>query len=309
MAQIKEVRGILWDNGVIANCRWRGVRLRDILLRAGLAQELQKVQHDNYHVWFASHVSVCQDDMYYGGSVPLAKALDPEGDVILALDVSVSFKSFENSVNCGYQMNDEQLTPDHGYPLRVVVPGYTGARWVKWVDQITIATAESPNFYQQCDYKVLPPTVESKDQALKFWDKVPSITTLAVNSVIASMILVPSQSGLLNETEKVRVKGYTMGRGGKGGRITSVEIAVDKNGEENWVEAQITYQEGKWSWTLWQCELDVSEAKQEAESHGKRELQILARARDEIGEMQKRECAWNLRGVAFNAYARGVWRW
>jgi len=206
-------------------------------------------------------------------------------------------------------MNGDLLSPDHGYPLRAVVPGYTGARWVKWVDQITIAASESPNFYQQRDYKVLPPTVESKNQALKYWDKIPSITSLAVNSVVASMTLIPSPSNVSNQTEKVRVKGYTMGRGGKGGRITSVEIAIDDNGEEQWEEAQITYQEGKWSWTLWQCELDVTEAKREAEKQGKRELGILARAKDQNGELQKRECAWNLRGVAFNAYARGVWRW
>lgn len=88
MAQIKEVKGILWDNGVIANCRWRGVRLRDVLLRAGLAEGLQGGTYEGYNVWFASHVSMCQDDSYYGGSIPLEKALDPEGDVLLAMEVS-----------------------------------------------------------------------------------------------------------------------------------------------------------------------------------------------------------------------------
>ena len=76
MAEIKEVRGIIWDSGVIANCRWRGVRLRDVLLRAGIDERAAPA-----HVWFASHVSACQDDTYYGGSIPLAKALDPAGDV------------------------------------------------------------------------------------------------------------------------------------------------------------------------------------------------------------------------------------
>lgn len=81
MAAIKEVKGITWDNGVIANCRWRGVRLRDVLLWAGVAE------NQAGHVWFASNVSACQDDSYYGASIPLSKAMDVQGDVLLGFEV------------------------------------------------------------------------------------------------------------------------------------------------------------------------------------------------------------------------------
>ncbi|KAI5122760.1 hypothetical protein M0805_009842 [Coniferiporia weirii] len=284
MADIKPVKGITWDNGVIANCRWSGVRLRDILLRAGVDAAMQDA-----HVWFSSHVSVCQDDPYYGGSIPLDKALDPEGDVLLALD-----------------MNSQPLSPDHGYPLRVVVPGFTGARWVKWIDRITIASGESPSFYQQRDYKVLPPDCTTADQAAPLWNKIPSINALPVNSVIASISPAPDASG------KVRVKGYAMGNGGSGRQIAGVQVALqpDEGDEEAWTDATVTYQEGKWSWTLWECVVDVGDAVANARKTGdKLVLKFLCRARDERGEEQKKECAWNMRGVAFNAYGRATWRW
>ena len=96
MAQIKKVKGIIWDDGVIANCRWGGVRLREVLMRAGFTSDnprngnggSEQNPYEGLHVLFASHATPCQDDEYYGGSVPLARALDPTADVLLALDVS-----------------------------------------------------------------------------------------------------------------------------------------------------------------------------------------------------------------------------
>ena len=81
---VKKVNGILWDDGVICNAKWGGVRLRDVLLHAQV--NLEGAQH----VQFASHVTPCEDDAYYGASIPLAKAMDEHGDVLLAWEVSAT---------------------------------------------------------------------------------------------------------------------------------------------------------------------------------------------------------------------------
>lgn len=81
MGAIKPVHGVAWADGVIANCKWGGVRLRDILNHAG-------VQAGYSQLCFASYATLCQDDEYYGASVPLERVMSVEDDVILAYEVS-----------------------------------------------------------------------------------------------------------------------------------------------------------------------------------------------------------------------------
>lgn len=81
MGKIKPVIGAGWDDGVVANCRWDGVRLRDVLVRAGVSYAA------DLHVCFASHAVACQDDKYYGSSIPMKRAFALESDVLLAYEV------------------------------------------------------------------------------------------------------------------------------------------------------------------------------------------------------------------------------
>ena len=78
-------------------------------------------------------------DGSYGTSVSWHKAMDPAGDVILA-----------------YKHNGRLLTPDHGFPIRVIIPGYIGGRMVKWLEEISVVSSESDNHYHYHDNRVLP---------------------------------------------------------------------------------------------------------------------------------------------------------
>jgi sulfite oxidase len=181
-------------------------------------------------------------------------------------------------------MNNEPLSADHGGPLRIVVPGFLGARWVKWVDTIIISSKESLNYYQQRDYKILPPHVESKESAKALWAKYPSMTVLPLNSVI----------GLARRTEDtLYVKGYAIP--GSCGNVQAVEITIDAG--ETWQSAQIIYQQGRWSWTLWEAEVGG------VEQRGR----VYCRAIDSGGNLQPREGIWNLRGVAYNGWGVKDW--
>lgn len=262
MGAVKRVHGVGWNDGVIANCSWGGVKLCDVLKYAG-------IQHDNAHVCFTSYATLCQDDTYYGSSIPVERAMNAENDVLLA-----------------FEMNHEALPAEHGGPLRLVVPGMLGARWVKWLDTIIVSPDESPNFYQQQDYKVLPPTIETKADAKDVWSKYPAIESLPLNSVVALAVHHPSSSSLF-------VKGYAVP--GSSGNVASVQVSI--NNGESWVPAKITYQKGRWSWTLW--EVKVTDVPQSGT--------VFSRAIDELGRVQNKECVWNMRGVAYNAWGHKSW--
>lgn len=192
--------------------------------------------------------------------------------------------------------------------MRLVVPGYLGARWVKWLDGIRMSPDESANFYQARDYKILPPEVslciiksssyeslmdyvqvESKEAAIAAWPKYPAITSLPLNSVIGSVV----RRQVSDSEPTLMVKGYATQNYDQ--RIAAVEVTLDDG--ETWYPSKITYQEGRWSWTLWEAVIPG------LSQHGT----VRSRAIDELGQKQPRECKWNFRGVAYNPWGIGKW--
>lgn len=83
----KHVEGVLWGEGTIANIRWGGARLRDILTAAKIAEKGTESTKTNMFVSFSTPIAACEDDDWYGASIPLEKAMDELGDALLAYEV------------------------------------------------------------------------------------------------------------------------------------------------------------------------------------------------------------------------------
>jgi sulfite oxidase len=255
MSAEKQTQGLQWDVGAIGTARWTGVRLRDVLSLIGFQQE-----SDIHHVQFLGEDG-------YGSSIPIDKAMSSTGDVIIA-----------------HQMNGEPLTMDHGYPLRVLVPGHVAARSVKWLSEIKLSQEESLAVWQRKDYKVVPPDTDPSLLATAMDDAL-SIQETPVQSAILS----PSHGDLISG-EKVHVSGYAYSGGGRG--IARVDVSTD--GGKTWKYAKLLnddYQGSgrKWDWTLWEIVLPFESEKAE----------IVCKAIDSAYNVQPeyQSQIYNLRGV------------
>jgi sulfite oxidase len=273
--KLKEVSGIDWFDGAVMNCKWTGPLLYDILAKAGVSVEKEK--WESTHVAFACNQTATQDDEWYGASIPLSRAMDPKCGILLAL-----------------KMNGKTLPPNHGAPVRVVTPGIAGARSVKWLDSITVQTSESSNYYQQHDYKVLPPEADTAEKAEKWWGKVSAIQDMPINSVIA----IPASDSTVevDEDGTIEVKGYAL-PSGSDGPITRVEVSADEG--KTWLDAELLGGEEpemgelKWAWSLWRARVKIEKGK------GRK---VFSRATDRSGNMQVETVDWNFRGVAYNGF-------
>jgi sulfite oxidase len=279
--KLKEVCGIDWFDGAVMNCKWTGPLLKDVLEKAGV--KVEKEKWSDAHVAFSCFQTPTQDDEYYGASIPLSRAMDANSSILVAL-----------------QMNDKPLTPNHGAPVRIVTPGIAGARSVKWLDRITVQMCESRSYYQQHDYKILPPEADCKEKAEEWWGKVSAIQDMPINSVIG----IPKSGSTVHRDQNgtIEVKGYAL-PSGSDGPITKVEVTAD--GGETWVDAELDQScddqdaDLKWAWTLWKARVKVEKGK---------DVTIYSKATDGSGNTQQKNVEWNFRGVGYNAWgeASGV---
>ncbi len=268
MIDVREVPGETpWTGNAISCAKWRGVRLADVLSVAGIKTGAR-------HVWFDGADDVAKIQSNFGGSIPLEKALADE--VLLA-----------------FEMNGKPLTPTHGAPLRAVVPGYIGARSVKWLTKITVQKTPSTNHYQQTAYKIFPPHVDKNSVD---WTKGLMLSEGQINSLICS----PQENETLSKGATT-IRGYATTGGGRS--IERVEISTD--GGKHWTEAELLEPRQKaetesnvksWAWQFWECKVNLKSGAQE----------ICVRAFDSSANTQPETIAplWNFKGYMTNGWHR-----
>jgi sulfite oxidase len=249
-----------WGPGATSTAEWHGARLADVLTAAGVRGG------DGLHVAFAApDVSeLATPPQPYGSSISLAKALS--GEVLLS-----------------WQMNSEPLPRLHGGPVRVVVPGYVGARSVKWVSDIRVQESPSENYFQSTAYHIMPADVDP--------DTAGPHTGFPLSSVALNCDILEPDDGATVTPGAVRISGYAFA--GDDRRVTRVDVSLD--GGVRWRQADLGPELGPWAWQFWSLTVEVAPGP----------LTITARAWDSSGAAQPESAAtlWNPKGYANNSWA------
>lgn len=245
--------GVQWDNGAVSVSHWKGVSLKTVLEQASLKSSATDVLFIGVD---SGNVPAAGTSMAYEMSVPMEKLLDQ--DTLLA-----------------YEMNGEPLPKDHGFPIRLLIPGWYGMASVKWLTKITAMDHPNGGFHE-LDYRFYPAT-DGKSDA-----KIERVSTLKVKSLISS----PCRGNVL-EPGPHTINGVAWSGDG---HITKVEVSTDD--DRSWREAKLEKPNGNYSWQHWEIDW-------EANNLGHSLLRC--RATDSKGNVQPMLATWNFRGYQVNS--------
>lgn len=252
--------GLQWANGGVGNGRWRGVRLADVLRRAGVKESASEILFNGAD----GPIGTMPD---FQRSIPIRKALDAQ--TLLA-----------------YEMNGEVLPAKHGFPLRVVVPGWAGNSWIKWLTSISVLDKEHDGFWMKRAY-LHPGRPVERGTAVPP-EQMQPVTSLRVKSVIAG----PLDGSQVIKGTPVTIRGVAWS--GDAGPVTAVDISVD--GGRRWRPATLQRdQRTQFGWRQWEHTWTPSREAYHT---------ILARARDAAGNTQPFDQEWNPSGYGWNVIPR-----
>ncbi|KAH7375585.1 nitrate reductase [Plectosphaerella cucumerina] len=290
---VRKTKGFSWGAAGLSTALWTGVSLGDLLARA-------MPKRGARYVYFEGADKLPNGN--YGTNIKLNWAMDPNRGVTVC-----------------YRMNGELLHPDHGRPVRIIIPGQIGGRSVKWLKKIVVNHDPSDNWYHIYDNRVLPTDVSpeaSADLPDTWKDERYAIYDLNANSATCFPAHDETIS-LKTGPESYKVRGYAYGGGGR--RITRVELTLDKG--RTWTRANISYpeddyrlapegdtlyggkmdmswRESSFCWCFWDFDVPVARL---AEADD-----IMVRCMDEGMMVQPRDMYWSVLGMMNNPWFRVV---
>jgi len=212
------VHGIQWGYGAMGNARWKGVRLKEVLNQAGLKKDTVEVVFD------AADSGMIAQTPDFAKSLPIAKALD------------------ENTL-IAFEMNGEPLPHWNGFPVRLVVPGWTATYWVKHLTSIDAIAKPFEGYWIKTAYRLPKEAFPMQERFLSQENQMNTpITEMMVNSLITNI-----ESGQrFRLSQSIDLKGIAWD-GGYG--IQQVEVSIDEG--KSWREAVIGDDYGRFSWRQW----------------------------------------------------------
>jgi sulfite oxidase len=249
-----------WGPEPASTGRWTGVALGEVLRMLGVAKEAR-------HVEFVGLDQVERHGHHFGfgGSIELSKALGDE--VLLASE-----------------LNERPLPPAHGFPLRAVVPGWIGARSVKWLSRITLLDRPSQNYFQAQAYRMQR---EISPQDPRDVSRGTALNEVPLNSVI----LHPTTTHMM-AAGQIRVFGWAIGSGGR--PVAAVEVS--SNGGKEWTPARVVAPRAGWTWSLWEATLDLP--------CGRHTVVVRATENGGASQPPNVDATWNVKGYNNNAWHR-----
>lgn len=249
-----------WGPEPVSTGRWSGIGLADLLRQVRVSRGARYVE-----LIGLDRVERHGHRFGFGGSIDLAKAL---GDEVLLAN----------------ELNGAPLPVAHGFPIRAVVPGWIGARSVKWLGRIVLAAEPSANYFQSQAYRV-------KREADPRDPRDVSAGTALCEVPINAVILDPRPEQTV-PAGSVTVRGWAMGSGGRA--LTAIELS--SNGGQDWSPARIVAEGPVWTWTFWESTLRLTRGRHT----------LVVRAVDSAGALQPPtlDATWNVKGYNNNAWHR-----
>jgi len=212
------VTGVEWGYGAMGNASWRGVRLKDVLTKVGVAKEAVEIAFDG------ADSGVVEKTPDFVKSLPVWKALD-------------------NDTMIAFEMNGEPLPHWNGFPARLIVPGWTATYWMKHLVDIRVLTEPESNFWMRMAYRLPLGKFPMVD---RFTSQETAVNTPITEMVVNSLMVTPQAGSVLKAGEVTEVMGIAWD-GGYG--IARVEVSVD--GGRAWRDADLGRDPGRYAWRPW----------------------------------------------------------